>query len=220
MTRHAFATLSVQHEQPVDGPSDEELFAAYRDHGDRQAFDQLVHRYERELYNYLRRFLGNSAAAEDVFQTTFLQIHQRSHQFEGGRRFRPWLYSIANHLAIDSQRYKRRRRAVSLDSEFESGEDTMGSLAELIESREATPTAQAETVERRAWIREAIANLPENLRSVVTMLYYQGLKYSEVSEALKLPVGTVKSRMHVALLRLNKAWHETVAPESENPPHA
>lgn len=221
MTSHAFANVAVQPESLADiRPSDEELLAAYRDHGDRRAFDELVHRYERELYSYLRRYLGNAAAAEDAFQACFLQVHLRCHQFETGRKFKPWLYAIATNGAIDSQRRARRQRTVSLDRRTESEDDSLGSLAELIESRESTPGAQFEAAERREWIRQAVSDLPETLRSVVTMLYYQGLKYREVAEALHLPVGTIKSRMHAAVYKLNEAWHAQSANSSENPPHA
>jgi len=219
MTKHAFASVAVQHEVE-SRPSDEELFAAYRDHGDRLAFDQLVHRYERELYSYLRRYLGDATAAEDIFQACFLQVHLRCHQFEEGRKFKPWLYAIATNSAIDSQRRNRRKRTVSLDRRTESEDDSLGSLAELIESRESTPGDNFELTERRDWIRQAVSELPETLRSVVTMLYYQGLKYSEVAEALHLPIGTIKSRMHAAVYKLNKAWHALPANVSENPPHA
>ena len=68
-------------------PSDEELLLRYRDSGEQQAFDRLVKRFETELYNYLRRYLGNAAMAEDVFQASFLQVHLKSHLFEEGRRF-------------------------------------------------------------------------------------------------------------------------------------
>src|SRR5690242_1002358 len=81
--------------------TDEELLVRYRDHADRQAFSQLVHRYERELYSYLRRYLGDATMAEDAFQATFLQVHLKCDQFEQGRRFRPWLYTIATNQAID-----------------------------------------------------------------------------------------------------------------------
>ena len=88
--------------------SDEALLLRYRDTGDSEAFVELVHRYERELYSYLRRYLGDSAMAEDAFQRAFLQVHLKCEQFEEGRRFRPWLYAIATNQAIDLGRRNRR----------------------------------------------------------------------------------------------------------------
>src|ERR1700744_4557714 len=75
---------------PQGQRTDEQLMADYRQ-GDRQSFAELLRRYERELFHFLVRFLGDRAAAEDVFQETFLQIHQSADQFDPSRRFRPWL---------------------------------------------------------------------------------------------------------------------------------
>ena len=205
--------------RPTD-PSDEELLEAYRTHGDRRAFDTLVHRYERELYNYLRRFLGDATAAEDAFQATFLQVHLKCKQFESGRLVRPWLYTIATHQAIDSQRRGRRHKMLSLDRRAAGEESDMGSLLELLTSREAAPAASLEGDERRKWIRQAVAALPETLRSAVTLIFYQGLKYREAAEAQHLPVGTLKSRTHAAILRLAEMWHADHGPRSEMAPHA
>src|ERR1051325_3619214 len=95
--------------------TDEELLVRYRDTADRDAFAELVHRYERELFSYLRRYLGDANMAEDAFQATFLQVHLKAHQFEEGRKVRPWLYTIATNQAIDAQRRNKRHRSVSLD---------------------------------------------------------------------------------------------------------
>ena len=86
---------------PIRERTDEELLCDFRDNGNRNAFEQLVLRYEREMYNYLRNYLGDAQLAEDVFQNTFLQIHLKSDQFQTGRKFRPWLYTIATSRAID-----------------------------------------------------------------------------------------------------------------------
>src|ERR1700757_5179040 len=103
--------------------SDEDLFAQYRERGDRNAFATLVHRYERELYSYLRRYLGDPSMAEDAFQSTFLQVHLKCDQFDPERRFRPWLYTIATNQAIDAQRRNKRHRGISLDRTSKSNEN-------------------------------------------------------------------------------------------------
>jgi RNA polymerase sigma-70 factor (ECF subfamily) len=183
------------------------LLLAYRDHNDRRAFEELVHRYERELYSYLRRYLGDSAMAEDAFQSTFLQLHLKCDIYEAGRPVRPWLYTIATNQAIDAQRRNRRHRLVSLDRRHErSGEDEVGALLDMLVNRDPGPGAQMEAAERRDWIREAVAQLPEQLRAAVLLVYYQGLKYREAADVLDIPVGTVKSRLHSAILKLNELW--------------
>ena len=190
--------------------SDEALLLAYRGHADRQAFNDLVHRYERELFSYLRRYLGDAGLAEDAFQATFLQVHLKCDQFEEGRKFRPWLYTIATNQAIDAQRRNKRHRGVSLDRNIKhDGSDELGSLMDLLVSREPNPEASAESAQNRDWIRRAVDELPDALREAVNLVYYQGLKYREAADVLQIPVGTVKSRLHAALLKLNEAWLAT-----------
>jgi RNA polymerase sigma-70 factor (ECF subfamily) len=188
--------------------SDERLLVYYRDVEDRRAFETLVHRYERELYSYLRRYLGDEGMAEDAFQATFLQVHLKANQFEEGRAFRPWLYTIATNQAIDAQRRNKRHRLVSLDRRgIAENEEQTGALMDLLETKGAGPVAELEASERGTWIRKAVEALPEQLRAAVNLIYYQGLKYREAAEILNIPVGTVKSRLHTAVTRLNEAWN-------------
>jgi RNA polymerase sigma-70 factor (ECF subfamily) len=196
--------------------SDEELLQAYRQRQETRAFEELVHRYERELYSYLRRYTGDASVAEDVFQATFLQLHLKADQFEEGRKVRPWLYAIATNQAIDAQRRNRRHKMVSLDrrGQSDSSGDDIGSLVELLTSKEPGAAASLEGEERRKWIRNAIDELPDALREAVLLIYYQGLKYREAADALGIPVGTVKSRMHAALLKLNEAWTDNHTAEA------
>jgi RNA polymerase sigma-70 factor, ECF subfamily len=189
--------------------TDEQLLLGYRETGDRDLFTQLVHRYERELFSYLRRYLGDAELAEDAFQAAFLQIHLKVDQYEAGRAVRPWLYTIATNQAIDAQRRTRRHRMVSLDRAGQSDGEEVGKLLDLLVSQEVSPTAQLAADERRAWINGAIAELAEPLRDVVQLLYFQGLKYREVADALNIPVGTVKSRMHAAAAKLVEAWNQS-----------
>jgi RNA polymerase sigma-70 factor (ECF subfamily) len=186
--------------------TDEQLLLSYRETGDRDRFAQLLRRYEGELYSYLRRYLGDAEMAEDAFQAAFLQVHLKCDQFEAGRKFRPWLYTIATNQAIDAQRRNRRHRMVSLDQPAGDASQDVGKLLDLLESSEVNPLSQAKHAERREWIRQAMEDLPEHLRSVVHLVYYQGLKYREAAEVLSVPVGTVKSRLHAAILKLNEFW--------------
>jgi RNA polymerase sigma-70 factor, ECF subfamily len=186
--------------------TDEQLLLSYRETGDRDRFALLLRRYEQELYSYLRRYLGDAEMAEDAFQAAFLQVHLKCDQFEEGRKFRPWLYTIATNQAIDAQRRNRRHRMVSLDQPTGDASQDVGKLLDLLESSEANPFAHAKHAERREWIRQAMEDLPEHFRSVVHLVYYQGLKYREAAEVLSVPVGTVKSRLHAAILKLNEIW--------------
>jgi RNA polymerase sigma-70 factor, ECF subfamily len=183
--------------------SDEELLLAYRDHENRPAFEELVHRYEKELYGYLRNYLGDPEIAEDVFQQTFLQIYLKCDQFEPERKLRPWLYAVATNQAIDHQRRYGRHRMTSLDrrmGKFEESESV--SFVELFNSPQRGPVEETESSEQADEIRRAVDGLPEQTRQVVLLVYFQGLKYREAAHALGIPVGTVKSRLHGAIQKL------------------
>ena len=175
-------------DEPTSTASDEELLIRHRARGDRSAFEELVHRYERELYGYLRLQLGNREAAEDVFQQTFLQVHLKCDQFEAGRRLRPWLYTIATHQAIDYKRQHARHHLASLDQEMRGlGEEDACSLLDFLEGGEAGPAERVEQMERHAGLHRALESLSEDLRETA---------------ALSIPVGTAKSRVHAAIKKL------------------
>jgi RNA polymerase sigma-70 factor (ECF subfamily) len=206
------ATLPEPSIRPMQQPSslsDEELLLAYREQGDSNLFSELVHRYERELYSYLRRYLGDAEMAEDAFQAAFLQVHLKCEQYEPGRAVRPWLYTIATNQAIDAQRRSRRHRMVSLDRAGPKEGEDVGKLLDLLTSKEPTPSAQLNTAERSAWLHEAVDQLPPGLSDVIRLVYFQEMKYREAAEVLNIPVGTVKSRMHAAVAKLSEVWNQT-----------
>ncbi|MCX7404366.1 MAG: RNA polymerase sigma factor [Planctomycetia bacterium] len=185
--------------------TDEELISGFASQENGAAFESLVHRYEAELFSYLRRYLGSAEMAEDVFQATFLQVYLKKETFEEGRRFRPWLYTIATHQAIDAQRRNRRHRMVSLDHRV-GGDDDLGALVEMLAGRGQTADEQMEDEEAKQWVRSAVEGLPETLKSTLLLVYHQSMKYREAADVLGIPVGTVKSRLHAALLKLNESW--------------
>jgi RNA polymerase sigma-70 factor (ECF subfamily) len=184
---------------PTATTTDEALFARVRNDDDAAAFETLVHRYERELFAYLRRFLGDAGLAEDVFQSTFLAVHRKRAKYVEGRPFRPWLYAIATNQAIDTQRRNRRHRMASLDRAIRDGD---GSFAASV--ADAHPTGDDTVAQRdaEAWMLAAIDRLPEPLRRTLALVYRSGLKHREAAAALGIPVGTVKSRVNTAIGRL------------------
>jgi len=190
------------------GVTDERLLFDYRSTGDPRLFAELVRRYERELFGYLRRFLGDATLAEDTFQLTFLQVHLKCGQFQPSRKFRPWLYTIATNQAIDAQRRNRRHRMASLDVDRRgrTGSDDSGRLSDVLARPEPDSMTQLERDEERDWVQKAVADLPNGLRTALTLVYFQSLRYREAAEVLSIPVGTVKSRVHLAILRLGEAW--------------
>jgi len=189
---------------PLLAWTDERLLLEYQAQQDKNVFEELVKRYEAELYNYLRHYLGNAEMAEDVFQQTFLQVHLKCDQFEPGRKVRPWLYTIATNQAIDSQRRSRRHRMASLDSMGSHQDRDEGGAAELLRNSLSGPVEDAEAAEQKEALRQAIGDLPEQSRQVLMLVYLQGLKYREAADILLIPVGTVKSRLHTALQKLTE----------------
>jgi len=200
------------HTSPPPG-FDEDLLVRLRN-GDRSAFEPLVKRYERELFGYLRRYLGDDDLADDVFQNTFVQVFLKIRQYEPGRAARPWLYAIATNQAIDALR-RRNRRTADRPAETVSVPDEDGEarpLFELLPARGDAPPDAADRSEQREQVRSAVGRLPELLRQAVLLVYFQGLKYQDAAEILAIPVGTVKSRLHAALSKLAEDWGE---PEAE-----
>jgi RNA polymerase sigma-70 factor (ECF subfamily) len=181
--------------------TDEQLFQEVRTHDDRLAFDAIVHRYETELCGYLRRYLGSAESAEDVFQATFLKVYLNRLRFAEGCKFRPWLYTVATNQAIDSQRRVQARRMLSLDQSLDrdSGSGTMGGM---LSAGEETADVQLEEQESTEQVRAAVAGLPEALKEPLVLVYYRGMKYEEAARQIGIPVGTVKSRVHTAIVRL------------------
>lgn len=187
--------------------TDEDLLAAIRA-GRREWFGPLVRRYERELYGYLRRYLGDEELAADVFQNTFVAVFRKIHQYEPGRAARPWLYAIATNQAIDALRHRKRRGDARTDQLLpgESHGYDARPLYEILLSDAPGPSELAEAAELRESVRAAVDRLPDTLRQVVVLSYFQGLKHQEIAEAMGIPLGTVKSRLHTALAKLSELW--------------
>lgn len=181
--------------------TDEDLLLEYRCTGIREAFDEIVRRYERELYNYLYRYLGNAANAEDVFQKTFLAVLRKCDQFEVGRKFRSWLYKIATNKALDCMREAKRFSVISMDAPMRNDQNCC--IADIITGDEPEPFEEQMDREIASQVREAVASLPEPMRQAVYMVYFQGLSYREAAEAVGVNFCTVSTRVHQAIQKLN-----------------
>ncbi len=176
------------------GPSDESL-AGRAQGGDAEAFARLVRRYESPLFGYMRRMLGNAHDAEDAFQETFLRVHANLHKYRADRPFRPWVYRIATNLCRDRLRYRKRRPSVSLDAPCDTG----AALGERLAAGGEGADGPARTAETRERLEAALGRLSAKHRAVFLMARYEGLPYEEIAAVLRVPVGTVKSRMNKAV---------------------
>ena len=179
--------------------TDEDLLLEYRCTGIRKAFEELVYRYERELYNYLYRRLRNAANAEDVFQKTFMAVLRACNTFESGREFRPWLYKIAANKAIDHQRESRHFTVVS---QVENDSNTC-SMVDNVAGSEPEPFEDPMDREIACKVRDAVDELPAQLRQAVYMVYFQGLTYREAADAAGIHPATMGLRVQNAVRKLN-----------------
>lgn len=185
--------------------TDEQVLAAHLN-GDPAAFAELVHRYQRELFTFLSRFLGDASAADDVFQETFIQVHQSGDTFDATKRFRPWLFTIAANKARDYLRSKARRHTVPLQATIDSTNDEGRQFVDLMESMELSPELRLEKAETAERVKAAIYQLPENLREILLLAYFHQFPYRQIAEMLHLPLGTVKSRLHTAVESFAQIW--------------
>jgi RNA polymerase sigma-70 factor (ECF subfamily) len=198
--------------------SDETLLSDYLS-GDRGAFAALVERYRRELHGFLARFLGSNAAADDVFQETFLQVHLAADTFDRARAFKPWLFTIAANKARDWHRRQKRRRALSLDAP--TGSDAEGArMVDLMDGGAPAPDASLEGAEVRAQVKDVVDAMPAIYREVLQLNYFQRMSYQQISEVLGIPLGTVKSRIHAATATFADQWKSVASRPQRTSPRA
>lgn len=201
-------------QRELDRLSDEDLLDRYRQ-GQSEAFERLIRRYRRELFNFLNRFLGDRAAAEDVFQDTFFQVHLSADKFDTGKRFKPWLFTIAANKGRDYMRKRGRRPAVRLDAPVGGDEDQEGqTFVDLMEAGLPLPEENVERAELEQRVRRTVQEMPEHLREILLLAYFQQFSYNEIAEILQIPLGTVKSRLHTAVGTFAKNWKKENQPNS------
>jgi len=185
--------------------SDAQLIELYQQ-GDERAFREIVDRYKNSLYGFLRRFLNQQDLVEDVFQDTFLQLFISKASFDTSRPLRPWLFTIAANKAKDTLRKIQRHSTVSLGAIADSGEATVDDVVNILKSYEITPDQEVSDDETKALVRMIIADMPENLKSILILAYFEQFSYKQMAEILSIPIGTVKSRLHTAVVHFMGKW--------------
>ncbi|MBN1461437.1 MAG: sigma-70 family RNA polymerase sigma factor [Armatimonadetes bacterium] len=158
--------------------------------GQQGAFDALVSRHYRGIYNMIYRMLGNSEDAADVTQEAFLRAYTRLDTFELGRSFPAWLKTIASNLSIDHLRKRKTQAgsAVSLDERVEAG-------VQHEDERAAAPDEQVVMAEDSRRVLAAVQQLPDRQRAVLVLRHIEGMKLEEIAETLGMPLGTVKTML-------------------------
>lgn len=173
-----------------DGRTDRDLVYAARD-GDTLAFDALFYRYKDGIFRLGYAITKDPSAAEEIVVDTFTRAHRALARLEPEGSLRPWLYRVAINLS-----YNRRPRKNVIVGPLEDATD------EVAESGERSPSSLAELAELRRAVLAAVDTLGPKHRIVVVLHYLNGLNLAEIAEVVDCPVGTVKSRLHYALLRL------------------
>jgi RNA polymerase sigma-70 factor (ECF subfamily) len=171
-------------------PSDEQLVVRVQK-GDKRAFDLLVLKYQQKVHSIVGRFVRDVDEVADVVQESFIKAYRAIPNFRGDSQFYTWLYRIAVNTAKNYLVSRSRRPPASdvdvADAEYYSGSDYLKDLG--------TPENNLFRDELEAVIVKAIADLPEDLRTAVTLREYEGLSYEGISEIMDCPVGTIRSRI-------------------------
>ena len=190
--------------------ADEVLLQAYRA-GDVRAFERLVARYEKPIWNFIRRFVKDAATAEDLLQEVFLRVVKSADEWRGAAKFSTWLYTIARNLTVDHARRSVHRNAASLDAESNVG-DSPTTLHDRIASTDRRADELASDRETKRRIDEAVAALPADQREVFLMREVMEMPFAEIAAAVGASEPTVKSRMRYALEKLRAALVELGEP--------
>ena len=156
--------------------------------GDVAAFEELISGYEKKVYNTVYRFLENTEDARDITQEIFLKIYTSLKNFKEGSSFSTWLYRIAVNTCIDFCR-KKKEDALPITDEMDGSGMGQGEHSKM-------PEDVMENKELKKALNDAIKSLPEDLRMCVVLRDIQGFSYVEISEILKCPTGTIKSRIN------------------------
>jgi RNA polymerase sigma factor (sigma-70 family) len=163
--------------------------------GDREAIEYLIDRYQRSLYNFALRFLGDGDAAADIVQHAFIQLFTHADELHTEEGLRPWLFRVARYRCLDEL---RRRRAIPFSQMNASDDDDSQLPLDQISDPSPLPDALAERDDLQQILADAIAALPVKYREVVTLRYVADLSFAEIGQVLGLPEATAKTHFHRA----------------------
>lgn len=178
-------------------PSDEDLILQFQE-GNVYAFEQIVNRYKDQLVNFAFRFLGDIEDAEDIVQETFLRVFRKKKAYKNVAKFSTWIYTITGNLAKTELRRRKRRKLLSISSLGFEDKDF-----ELTDTKKG-PEENVDDLLQSRVIQKAIDSLPDKFKEVIIFRDLQELSYEEISKIVKIPLGTVKSRVNRGRLKLQE----------------
>ena len=194
--------------------TDAELLACFSE-GDEAAFREIVNRYRNGLYAFLKQFLNYQDMVEDVFQETFLQLFTSRDSFDASRPLRPWLFTIAANKAKDALRKRQRTAATPIGTIADSQEMSFDDVLNTLSADSTMPYEKLQKNETASNVMQVISNMPENLREILILAYFNKFSYKQMARILSIPIGTVKSRLHTAVARFAKEW-KSIGREHKN----
>ena len=183
--------------KPLADCSDLELLKLYVKRKDNAAFETLVVRHRRQVYNFVFKMVGKAEAAEDIFQETFLRVLKNAHTYTPRAKFTTWCLQIARNLTLDHFKREGLRQHASIDASAPGSEDR--TMAALLQGADPESFELAQSRELIDEVRQAVTQLPENQREALILRMYEDMPYAEISEVLGSPEGTVKYWVHEAV---------------------
>jgi len=192
---------------------DTELVQATRQ-GDLNAFNELVLKYQDQVFNLALRLLGNEDAAEDITQDTFILAFQKIYQFHGDA-FRAWLLKITTNLCYDEMRKWRRHPQQPLEPIYQDGETNESPY--WLKDSNLLPEDALVTSDLRNTLEQGLSQLPLNFQSVVTLVDVHQMDYKEASQIAGIPIGTVKSRLARGRMQLGNYLKRLNIPGASEP---
>ena len=169
--------------------------------GDLSAFDELVRRYEKQIFNFAYRMTQNYDDASDIASDAFVKVFHAIETFRGDANFSTWLFRVVTNLYLDSRKRSKAHMHIPLDEYIDLEEST---VTRQVEDTGPSPLDRLEAGERQGILDKAINELPEYQRLMVLLYHTRGKSYEEIAEIVGLPIGTVKSRLNRARLALKK----------------
>jgi RNA polymerase sigma-70 factor (ECF subfamily) len=160
--------------------------------GNRDAYAELVKRYERQIYSLAYRLTNNYHDAVELSQEVFLHLYRVLDKFDGDRKFFPWMYRIATNVCYNSLK-KKPKESTSLDQ-----------VMEFVSDDESQPEVTYEKKEIQETVQKAIAELPENYRIPMVLKYLEDQSYQQISEIMDLPVSTIETRLYRGRIMMKK----------------
>ena len=191
--------------------ADEDLMVLYQ-RGEVRAFEVLLSRHRKPVYNFILRFVGDKETAEDLLQEAFMRVIRGAEAYKRQAKFTTWLYTIARNLCVDQTRRRKHRKHASLDAPMDQGDES-GTLLDVIPSNEMASDRKSVNKQLHQKMQQAIEALSEEQREVFLMREFLDMPFKQIADVVGVPENTVKSRMRYALekLRLELDEYKDVA---------